>query len=161
MLYSELIVHEIFYRLKVQLRYYTFFFNGNITLFLKITSKHFVWALKLSRFRKTCMSCPKNLMILNYCHHSPQLCVNLFYYQMIQLQIFVMNFCNSPQLSQHSIQVSLVYKGGLLSLKKDTRNPALSWLVTCIRYTIYQFYFCNLFYPLSLGWEHILYPLWV
>ena len=125
MLYSELIVLEIFLQIEGLVTILNLFFNGNTTLFLKITSKHFFWALKLSRFRKTCMSCPKNLMILNYCHHSPQLCVNLFYYQMIQLQIFVMNFCNSLQLSQHSIQVSLVYKGGLLSLKKDTRDHAL------------------------------------
>ena len=133
MLYSELIVVEIFLQIECLVTILHLFFNENITLFLKITSIHFFWALKLSRFRKTCMSCPKkNLMIMNYCHHLLSYeCLNLFYYQMIQLQIFVMNLCNSPQLSQHSIQVSLVFKAGLLSLKKDTRNHALSWLVIC------------------------------
>ena len=100
------------------------FFNGNITLFWKITSKHFFGALKLARFRKTCLSCPKQFNDFELLpSFSLVVNVNLFYYQIIQLQIFVMNFCNFTPIESEFNSSKSCLQGWSLILEKGYMNP--------------------------------------
>ena len=113
------------------------FFNGNITLFWKITSKHFFGALKLARFRKTSLSCPKRFNDFELLpSFSLVVNVNLFYYQMIQLQIFVMNFCNFTPIESEFNSSKPCLQGWSLILEKGYKNPRS--LLTSYMYRIHD-----------------------
>ena len=113
------------------------FFNGNITLFWKITSKHFFGALKLARFRKTSLSCPKRFNDFELLpSFSLVVNVNLFYYQMIQLQIFVMNFCNFTPTESEFNSSKPCLQGWSLILKKGYKNARS--LLTSYMYRIHD-----------------------
>ena len=130
MLYSELIVSkkiiDCSWNFLIDWRFSILhlFFNGNITLFWKITSKHLFWALKLARFRKTSLSCPKRFNDFELLpSFSLVVNVNLFYYQMIQLQIFVMNFCNFTPIESEFNSSKPCLQGWSLILEKGYMNP--------------------------------------